>query len=87
MGEDQVAVHVRKDMLKSQMWRNSYIEEFLQDDLVHAVCISVYIYILFRFHVSPKMLFISSNYDVLFVCLAPMVFRYIMQTSSSFEYF
>ena len=46
MGEHQVAVHVRKDMLKSQMWRKSYIGEFLQDDLVHAVCMSIYIYAL-----------------------------------------
>ena len=27
--EDRVAVHVRNNILKSQMWQNSYIGEFL----------------------------------------------------------
>ena len=37
----------------------------------------IYIYIccFFRFDVSPKALFVSCNYHVLFVCLAPMVFK------------
>ena len=46
-------------MLKSQMWPNSYI----------------YICYLFRFDVSPKKLFVSCNYHVLFLCQIPMVFK------------
>ena len=70
MWEDRVAVHVRKDMLKSQMWRNSCIGEFILVYLAH----TVYICFFFRFGTSPKNLFVSCNYHVLFVCVAHMVF-------------
>ena len=46
-----------------------YFVEFLQDDLAH----TVYICCCFRFDASPKKLFVSSNYHVLFVCQTPMV--------------
>ena len=62
MWEDRAAVLVRKDMLKSQMWRNSYIGEFLQADLVR----TVYICCFFRFDASTKRLFVSLNYHFLF---------------------
>ena len=71
MWEDRVAVHVREDMLKSQMWRNSCIGEFLLAKLVH----TVYTCCFFRFDASLKKLFVSCNYHVLFACLAPMVFK------------
>ena len=48
--------------------------------LVHTIYIYIYIYILyicyfFRFDASPKELFVSCHYYVLFVCLAPVVFK------------
>ena len=65
---------VRKDflgMLKSQMWGNSWLAEFLLADLIHAV----FIYCLFRIDASPKRLFVSCHYHVLFVCLALKMFK------------
>ena len=52
-------------------------------DLVHTVyvcmCIYIYIYIyicyFFRFEASRKKLFVNCHYHVLFVCLAPVVFK------------
>ena len=37
MGKDREAVDVRKDMLKSQMWRKSCSGEILLADLVHTL--------------------------------------------------
>ena len=38
--------------------------------------IHIHIYMLFfRFDASPKRLFVSCHYHVLFSCLAPMVFK------------
>ena len=71
---DRVAVHVRKDSGETVstsidlIWLGTY-------------CIYIYIYIyiyicyFFRFDASPKKLFVSCHYYVLFVCLAPVVFK------------
>ena len=53
------------------MWPNSYTGELLQADMVH----TAYICCFFRFDAGPKKLFVSFNYHVLFVCLAPVVFK------------
>ena len=44
-------------------------------DLVHTVYIYIYICYLLRFDVSPKKLFVNCHYNVLFVCLAPVVLK------------
>ena len=48
------------DMLKSQMWRNSYFEESLLADLAHAV----FIYAIFRFDANPKKPFLLGCYGI-----------------------
>ena len=52
------------------MWWNSCIGEFILIYLAH----TVYICFFFRFDTSPKNLFVSCNYHVLFVCVAHMIF-------------
>ena len=81
MWEDRVAVHVKKDfdMLKSQMWRNSYFGKILLADLLY----TVYKYCLFRFDASRKDLFVSCHHHVLFICLALMIFKGVVKVVSS----
>ena len=71
MWEDREAAHVRKDMLKNQIWQKSYIGDLSQGALAH----TVYICCIFRFDASPKKLFVTCNYYVLFLYLAAMVFK------------
>ena len=57
----------------------SYFGEFLLPALVHTVYIyNIYIYLYiynkYIYMASPKNLFLSWHYHVLFLCLAPIVF-------------
>ena len=81
MWEDRVAVHVKKDfdMLKSQMWRNSYFGKILLADLLYIV----YKYCFFRFDASRKDLFVNCHRHVLFISLAPMIFKGVVKVVSS----
>ena len=61
------AVRIRKsffDVLKSYMWRNSYLKEFLYMYICKNVYTCTYcIYaVLFRFNSSPKKSFVSCDY-------------------------
>ena len=62
------------------MWQS---EEFLLADLAHAVYIQLYV-VFFIFDASPKKLFVSCHYYVLFFCLAPIVFK---KNTTTIQYF
>ena len=72
------ALHVEKtflDMLKSQVWENSKIKEFL---LVDICCIFAFF---LEFKISPKRLF--ASYDYFFVCLFVRFSWYLKQIPES----
>ena len=59
------------------IWYMLSLSLFLSLSLSFSLSLSLYIYIyyFFRFDASPKKLFVSCHYHVLFVCLAPVVFE------------